>query len=115
MNPRRLFTVLAAMTALLALVTGVAVAHVERSSYWPNPAPDRSVKPAAGGKVPKARGLASALNRRAPRRHLRGLQVELAPQGDPLDPQRAQEGLEGAADGAHAEALEEGRAAAARA
>ena len=65
MTPRRLFIVLATMTALLALVTGVAVAHVERSSYWPNPAPDRSVTPAAGGKVPKARGLASALKRRA--------------------------------------------------
>ena len=65
MNPRRLFIVLATMTALLALATGVAVGHVERSSYWPNPAPDRSVTPAAGGKVPKARGLASALNRRA--------------------------------------------------
>jgi Right handed beta helix region len=65
MTPRRWLTVLATMTALLALATGVAVAHVERSSYWPNPAPDRSVKPAAGGKVPKARGLASALNRKA--------------------------------------------------
>ena len=65
MTPRRLFIVLATMTALLALVTGVAVAHVERSSYWPNPAADTSVRPAAGGKVPKARGLASSLNRRA--------------------------------------------------
>src|SRR5918997_7109390 len=65
MTPRRLFIVLATMTALLALVTGAAVAHVERSSYWPNPAPDRSVTPAAGGKGPKARGLASALKRRA--------------------------------------------------
>src|SRR3954453_6533225 len=40
---------------------GVAVAHVERTSYWPDPRPDTSVKPAAGGKVPAARSLASAL------------------------------------------------------
>ena len=65
MTTRRLFIVLATMTALLALATGVAVGHVERSSYWPNPAPDRSVTPAAGGAVPKVRGLASALNKRA--------------------------------------------------
>ena len=65
MTPRRLLIVLATMTALLALVTGVAVAHVERSSYWPNPAADTSVRPAAGGKVPQARGLASALRRKA--------------------------------------------------
>ena len=43
----------------------MAVGHVERSSYWPNPAPDRSVKPAAGGKVPEARSLASALEKSA--------------------------------------------------
>src|SRR5918999_3170901 len=65
MTARRLFIVLATMTALLALATGLAVAHVERSSYGPNPAADTSVRPAAGGKVPKARGLASALRRRA--------------------------------------------------
>ena len=45
--------------------TGVALAHVERSSYWPNPAPDCSIKPCAGGKVPHARSLASALRRTA--------------------------------------------------
>jgi hypothetical protein len=42
-----------------------ALSHVERSSYWPDPAPDTSVRPAAGGKVPAARSLRSALNRRA--------------------------------------------------
>jgi len=42
-----------------------ALAHVERTSYWPDPAPDTSVKPAAGGAVPKARSLASALNAKA--------------------------------------------------
>src|ERR687895_539884 len=65
MIARRLLIVLATMTALVAIATGVAVGHVERSSYWPDPAPDTSVTPAAGGKVPKARGLASALRRRA--------------------------------------------------
>jgi hypothetical protein len=65
MTSRRLLSLLVATTAMLAIATGVAVGHVERSSYWPNPAPDTSVKPAAGGKVPKARGLASALRRKA--------------------------------------------------
>jgi hypothetical protein len=45
----------------MAVATSTAYGHVERSSYWPNPAPDKSVKPAAGGKIPKARTLASAL------------------------------------------------------
>jgi hypothetical protein len=51
--------------AIVALPTA-AVAHVERSTYWPNPAPDRSVKPAAGGKVPAYRPLASALKPKPP-------------------------------------------------
>jgi hypothetical protein len=46
-------------------VPAAALAHVERTSYWPDPRPDTSVKPAAGGAVPKARSLASALNRKA--------------------------------------------------
>src|SRR4051794_33834355 len=48
---------------LLALaLSAPALAHVERASYWPDPAPDCSVKPCTGGAVPKARSLASALN-----------------------------------------------------
>ena len=39
-----------------------ASAHVERPAYWPDPQADCTVKPCAGGKVPKARSLASALN-----------------------------------------------------
>jgi hypothetical protein len=50
---------------LLAVATA-ALAHVERTAYWPNPGPDNSVKPAAGGKVPVARSLASTLNARPP-------------------------------------------------
>src|SRR3954449_6759491 len=42
-----------------------AIAHVERTSYWPDPRPDTSVNPPAGGDVPHARSLASALDRRA--------------------------------------------------
>ena len=52
--------------AVFACAPVTAVAHVERPAYWPDPAPDRSVKPAAGGKVPKARSLASALNAKPP-------------------------------------------------
>jgi Right handed beta helix region len=65
MNATRLLSTLATLTLTLALATSAAYGHVERSSYWPNPAPDRSVTPAAGGKVPKARSLASALRAKA--------------------------------------------------
>jgi hypothetical protein len=56
----------AALLAVAVAVPALALAHVERPSYWPNPAPDRSVKPATGGKVPKARSLASALKAKPP-------------------------------------------------
>src|SRR3954471_10156130 len=52
--------------ALIGIVPAVASAHVERSAYWPDPAPDCSVTPCAGGQVPMARSLASALDRRRP-------------------------------------------------
>ena len=54
---------MAVVLALLAL-PAVAVAHLERPSYWPNPAPDRSIKPAAGGDVPELRSLKSAVSGR---------------------------------------------------
>src|SRR5207247_7956731 len=50
----------------LALAAAPALAHVERASYWPDPAPDCSIKPCTGGKVPEARSLASALNKKLP-------------------------------------------------
>jgi Right handed beta helix region len=53
------------VTAIMAVLTTAAYGHVERSSYWPDPGADRSVTPAAGGKVPKARALASALRAKA--------------------------------------------------
>ncbi|MEA2347221.1 MAG: hypothetical protein QOG62_1008 [Thermoleophilaceae bacterium] len=43
-----------------------AAAHIERASYFPDPSPDKSITPAAGGKVPKARSLASALDKGKP-------------------------------------------------
>jgi hypothetical protein len=51
-----LFAVLAALSA------SPASAHVERPSYWPDPKPDCAVSPCAGGKVPSARSLTSALD-----------------------------------------------------
>ena len=57
---------LGGVAVVLALaIPSAALAHVERTSYWPDPAPDKSVRPAAGGAVPKARSLASALDRSA--------------------------------------------------
>ena len=48
------------------VAVAAAVAHVERTAYWPDPKPDRAVSPPAGGKVPKARSLASALRKAPP-------------------------------------------------
>src|SRR3954470_14769226 len=52
--------------ALLAIAVTVifaapALAHIERTAFWPDPRPDHGVTPAAGGKVPKIRSLGSAL------------------------------------------------------
>ena len=56
----------AAMALAVCLVVVVpGAAHIERPSYWPLPAPDCSVHPCAGGAVPVARSLASALNHTA--------------------------------------------------
>src|SRR6266550_280880 len=44
------------------LVPALASAHIERASYWPDPAPDCSVQPCAGGEVPTARSLSSSLS-----------------------------------------------------
>ena len=55
----RMLVVLAA-TALAMVFPASALGHVERASYWPDPAPDCWVDPCAGGEVPTARSLASA-------------------------------------------------------
>src|SRR4051812_23413509 len=60
----RLLPVLVASMTLA--LSASALAHVERPGYWPDPAPDTSVKPAAGGGVPKVRSLSSALDRKRP-------------------------------------------------
>ena len=44
-----------AIAAVAVLLPALAFAHIERASYWPDPAPDTSVKPAAGGSVPAVR------------------------------------------------------------
>src|SRR3954447_6757812 len=62
MTARRSCLFAVAMFAMLALAVP-ALAHVERTAYWPDPRPDTSVTPPAGGKVPKARSLASALKK----------------------------------------------------
>ncbi len=51
---------------LVVLMPNVASAHVERPSYWPDPKPDCAVSPCAGGMVPKARSLATALDAAPP-------------------------------------------------
>ena len=51
---------------LAALICASPVgAHIERAGYWPDPAPDASIRPAAGGAVPKPLSLASALRKPA--------------------------------------------------
>ena len=45
---------------------GAAVAHLERPSYWPDPAPDTAVTPPAGGAVPEPRTLESAVTGEGP-------------------------------------------------
>ena len=57
---------IAVVALLAALLPSLASAHLERPSYWPDPRPDTSVKPAAGGAVPKARSLTSAVSGKGP-------------------------------------------------
>ena len=52
--------------AIAALATTAASAHLERPSYWPDPTADTSVSPPAGGAVPKARSLKSAVTGKGP-------------------------------------------------
>ena len=59
-----LFVSAVGVTALA--LPALAVAHLERPSYWPDPAPDTSVSPPAGGEVPSTRSLASAATGEGP-------------------------------------------------
>ena len=62
---RRLISLALGVGLLVALPT-FALAHIERASYWPDPAPDTSVNPPAGGAVPAVRSLYTALDARPP-------------------------------------------------
>src|SRR5438874_7671122 len=62
---RRNVAILLALGALVAL-PAIALGHIERASYWPDPAPDTSVSPPAGGAVPAARSLYTALASKPP-------------------------------------------------
>ena len=62
---KRRSVAIAVGVGLLVTVPSLAIAHVERASYWPDPAPDTSVNPAAGGSVPAVRRLNTALNKKA--------------------------------------------------
>jgi hypothetical protein len=66
MRRRRLCIAGAVVVAIFALVVTQASAHIERASYWPDPAPDTSVDPPTGGSVPDARSLFTALDEAPP-------------------------------------------------
>src|SRR5829696_9952405 len=57
---RRGASLAAVVSAVMLALPALALAHLERPSYWPDPRPDNSVSPPAGGKVPDARSLKSA-------------------------------------------------------
>ncbi|TMK97520.1 MAG: hypothetical protein E6G34_07275 [Actinobacteria bacterium] len=63
--PRSRRALLVALVGAL-LAPALASAHIERASYWPDPAPDCTISPCAGGQVPTARSLASALSTTGP-------------------------------------------------
>jgi hypothetical protein len=60
------YCIAAAMVVAALLMPAFATAHIERASYWPDPAPDTSVSPPAGGAIPAARSLYSALDTSQP-------------------------------------------------
>jgi hypothetical protein len=62
---RRLISIALGAGLLIALPS-LALAHIERASYWPDPAPDTSVTPPAGGAVPAVRSVYTALDTKPP-------------------------------------------------
>src|SRR3954467_11830478 len=60
---RRIALAAGSVPVLVAVFCATASAHVERPAYWPDPAPDCSVKPCTGGEVPEARRLFTALDK----------------------------------------------------
>src|SRR6188768_3394631 len=63
---RRTVGIAIAIAAAAMLVPAFALAHIERASYWPDPASDTSVKPAAGGSVPAVRSVYTSLKQKEP-------------------------------------------------
>ena len=58
----------AAMVLVLLVLAAAASGHIERASYFPDPAADTSASPPAGGKVPAIRNLAASLRKKPPGR-----------------------------------------------
>jgi hypothetical protein len=63
---RGTLAVAALVSFAVVMVPALALAHIERASYWPDPGPDTSVNPPAGGSVPAVRDLYSALKKNKP-------------------------------------------------
>ena len=59
---RRVVMIMVVALLAVLLPSVAAQAHVERPSYWPDPKPDCTISPCAGGEVPTARSLESALD-----------------------------------------------------
>ena len=64
--PTRAVSLGSTLAAVMLVLPAFALAHLERPSYWPDPRPDNSVSPPAGGKVPEARSLKSAASGAGP-------------------------------------------------
>src|SRR5687767_14026626 len=56
---KRLVFVVEALAAFL--IPAIAFRHIERASYWPDPAPEQAGGKMTGGEVPNARTLKSAV------------------------------------------------------
>jgi hypothetical protein len=63
-RPTRIAALL--LPLVLLVVPARSMGHAERPSYWPDPAPDASISPAAGGQVPTVRSLASSVTGEGP-------------------------------------------------
>jgi hypothetical protein len=61
-----MLAVAVATAAVAILVPALASAHIERASYWPDPAGETVGGVQAGGRVPAVRSLFSALNEKLP-------------------------------------------------
>lgn len=71
--------------SLFTVLAAPASAHVERPSYWPDPKPDCSIRPCAGGEVPTIKTLKSALRRRpVTKRHKKHVTTRVVCQPDSL-------------------------------